>query len=271
MPNRSSSPVFVVGDVHGQCERLIGLLRDAGLLDGDLGWSGADASLWLMGDFFDRGPDGIGAVELVMRLQRQAPRTGGRVDSLLGNHEPLLLGAKRFGAEPGLSSGPGGTFASDWERNGGVARDLEKLTPEIKEWLTSLPALALVGDALLVHADALFYREYGGTVAQVNQNVAAVLRGADPAAWDRLLDQFSERDAFNGAGGEETAREFLESFGSGTATRVVHGHTPISRHSGQRPEEVTAPLLYAGGLCVNVDGGMYLGGPGFVFEVEGLG
>ncbi len=28
-----------------------------------------------------------------------------------------------------------------------------------------------------------------------------------------------------------------------------------------------APFIYANGLCVNVDGGMYLGGPGFVYRL----
>lgn len=267
-PDTYNPPVFVVGDVHGQHERLVTLLIGTGLIDGDLSWSGADAALWFLGDFFDRGPDGIGAVELVMRLQREAPRSGGRVNSLLGNHEPLLLAAKRFGTAPGLSSGPGGTFVSDWERNGGVARDLERLTPEIEDWLTSLPALALVSHALLVHADALFYHDYGASIAEVNQNIRAVLCGTDPAVWDRLLGQFSERDALHGPDGEHKAREFLKAFGAGIATGIVHGHTPISRHSGQQPEEVTSALVYADGLCVNVDGGMYLGGPGFVYEIK---
>ena len=53
-----------------------------------------------MGDLVDHGPDGIGAVELVMRLQQQAARTGGRVQVLLGNHDMLLLAAHRFGTRP---------------------------------------------------------------------------------------------------------------------------------------------------------------------------
>jgi hypothetical protein len=261
-------PVFIVGDVHGQFERLITLLTGAGLIDSDdLSWSGADAVLWFLGDFFDRGPDGTGVIERVMRLQRQAPCSGGEVHSLLGNHEPLLLGARRFGAATGLSTGPGGTFLSDWEANGGVARDLERLTPEMEEWLINLPALSLVGERLLVHADALFYREYGSSVEEVNRAITAVLHGSDAAAWDRLLDQFSERDAFQGTDGADRALTVLEVFGGGAAAQIIHGHTPISRQTGQRPEQVTAPLVYADGLCVNVDGGIYLGGHGFVYRL----
>jgi hypothetical protein len=101
----------------------------------------------------------------------------------------------------------------------------------------------------------------------VNRAITTVLHGADPAAWDHLLDQFSERDAFQGAEGENKARQVLQVFGDGVATQIIHGHMPISHQSGQRPEEVSAPLVNAGGRCVNVDGGMYLGGPGFVHRL----
>ena len=63
------------------------LLRDAGLLDAGERWRGADARLWLLGDLADRGPDGIGAIDLVRRLERES---GGAVRCLLGNHEALL-------------------------------------------------------------------------------------------------------------------------------------------------------------------------------------
>ena len=79
-------PTFVVGDVHGQRDVLVRLLRDAGLIDAHERWSGGDARLWLLGDLVDRGPDGIGAIDLVRRLQEEAS-----VGCLLGNHEVMLI------------------------------------------------------------------------------------------------------------------------------------------------------------------------------------
>jgi calcineurin-like phosphoesterase family protein len=253
------SAVYVIGDVHGQLEKLHGLLRGAELIDQTETWSGNN-TLWLMGDLVDHGPDGIGAVELVMRLQRQAARAGGRLQVLLGNHDVLLLAAHRFGTRP--IPGQDETFRDHWQESGGQEADLERMTPDHACWLSSLPAMALEGDHLLAHADALFYTRYGQSIPQVNQAMTGVLQSDDAASWFRLLEEFNEHQAFVDAKtGAERARAFLDCFGG---RQLVHGHTPITKLTGQPPEAVREPLLYANGLCLDVDPGMYLGGPGFV-------
>jgi hypothetical protein len=206
--------LYIIGDIHGQYEKLIGLLLGAGLVDSKLAWTGGAARLWLMGDFFDRGPGAIAAVDLVMRLQAEAAAVGGQVASLIGNHEPLILAAQRFGDQP---TGWGGTFRDDWLRNGGDETVLADLTPARIAWLTNLPAMALVSDLLLIHADSAIYSSYGETIAAVNQSFRALLQSDDPAAWDRLLEQFSERMAFadSDADGAGRAAQMLAEFGVG--------------------------------------------------------
>ena len=49
--------MYVIGDIHGQIDKATAALREAGLIDGDAGWAGGTATLWFMGDYFDRGPD----------------------------------------------------------------------------------------------------------------------------------------------------------------------------------------------------------------------
>lgn len=263
----SSGPLYIIGDIHGQYDKLVGLLRESSLVDDNLRWIGGTARLWFMGDFFDRGPGAIDAIDLVMRLQAEAFATGGQVDSLLGNHEPLILAARRFGETRTEHSG---TFLWSWRRNGGNDGDLARLTPAHIEWLCNLPAMALVDDLLLIHADAAFYSSYGATIAQVNWAFRALLDTDDPAEWDQLLGQFGERHAFADDDGDGAARaaQMLADFGG---RQIIHGHTPISYVLRCLPEEVIDPLVYAGGLCVNVDGGMYLDGPGFVYRpADGL-
>lgn len=256
-------PVFVIGDVHGQLEKLIALLRDGGLIGADWSWRGGTSALWLMGDLVDRGPDGIAVIDLAMRLQREAAMAGGRVGVLFGNHDGLLVGTARFGERP--LADHGWTFRGAWLQNGGALADLERLTPEHVRWLTSLPAMTRVGDTLLVHADALFYLHYGGTIDEVNRAFAALLHSDDALRWDRLMGEFSEHRAFvDGAAGAERAATFLCRFGG---RQLVHGHSPISAITRQPPVEVREALVYADGLCVDVDGGMYRGGPGFVYRL----
>ncbi|MDQ2806838.1 MAG: metallophosphoesterase [Chloroflexota bacterium] len=269
----AESAVYVMGDVHGQLARLTQLLQDAGLIDPDGLWTerplwrGGTATLWFLGDFFDRGPAGLGVVDLVMRLQREAAAAGGTVGALLGNHEILILAAQRCGP---ARSGGGGTFLECWQVNGGEPADLDGLTARYTAWISRLPAMALVADRLLIHADSPIYARLGGSVAAVNAAVAGTLAGTDPVAYDRLLAAFAGRNLFSkGDGvGIQQAAAYLAQFGG---RQIIHGHTPISDGTGQEPTDVTTPRLYADGLCVNVDGGLYQGGPGFLYRLPSLG
>ena len=259
--------VHVIGDVHGELAKLRELLRGAELIRNDNdneSWSGGESILWLMGDLVDHGPDGIGAVELIMRLQQQAAEAGGRVQVLLGNHDVLLLAAHRFGARPIPDSEK--TCLDYWQENGGQESDLERLAPIHVRWLSSLPAMAREGDYLLAHADALLYTRYGESISRVNQSMTDLLQSDDIVRWDRLLDDFSEHRAFVDAStGADRALAFLHHFGG---RRLVHGHTPVTKITGQPPEAVRQPLLYASDRCLDVDSGMYLGGPGFVCRLS---
>jgi hypothetical protein len=83
--------VFAIGDVHGSLEGLVEILTVAGLVDAELRWSGGDAILVQTGDLFDRGAHVRAVMDLLMRLQKEAPADGGLVVVLLGNHETMNL------------------------------------------------------------------------------------------------------------------------------------------------------------------------------------
>ena len=252
--------MYVVGDIHGQFDKMTSVLRSAGLVDHYHCWTGGTETLWFIGDYFDRGPDGIAAIDLIRSLQTEAAAAGGHVGALIGNHDVLILAAQRFGERP--SGGPGGTFLSSWRNNGGEESDLARLTPERAAWLRSLPAMALDGGRLLAHADATFYQVYGRTTANVNDHFRAILHSGDAGAWDLLLDYFSQRRAFQDRDlGPARVGRILGLYGG---RQLVHGHTPICKLTGCKPEAVNGPLVYAGGLAVDVDAGMYMGGCGFV-------
>ncbi len=83
--------VFVFGDVHGEFDRVVSLLGLAGLIDADLRWTGGSAAVAFLGDLFDRGNDVTRLLWFVYRLEREALAAGGRVVTLLGNHEAMVL------------------------------------------------------------------------------------------------------------------------------------------------------------------------------------
>ena len=253
---------YAIGDIHGQFEAYTRLLRRAELVDATLNWSGGNATLWLLGDFVDRGEGGADAVELTMRLEREATAAGGRVQAVIGNHDLLLLAAGRF---PEHRTAYGDTFYKWWREMGGRKRDLETLDEGQLRWLSQLPAMVKLkvkhDDTLFLHGDCALYLELGQSVEEVN----AAFRNATetPKELDRLLSAFAEHGGFEDAG-RVTAEAYLKRFG---VRCLVHGHTPIDKVTSEKPEEVEQAHVYNGGHCVNVDGGIYRGGPGFVYEL----
>lgn len=250
-------PAFVVGDVHGCLDSFVGLLRDAGLVDGDLRWSGRDARLWLLGDLVDRGPDGIGVVDLVMRLEREGP-----VRCLLGNHDLGLLAAWRFGLVRGRTAEANPRAL--WQLYGGQPGDLARFRPEHATWIERLPAVAREGDWLLVHSDTDRYLHYGLSVDEVCRAVSGAASSIDPELVEGLLATLARRYAFQEAGAVE---RLLATLGG---SRIVHGHTPIPFVRGVDPETVTGPLDYGNGRVRNVDHCLFAGAPGFITELEPL-
>jgi len=97
--------VVAVGDIHGDYSAFVSILRQAGLLDSGQRWTGGEATLVQTGDFLDRGPKEREVMELLMQLEQQAPRSGGRVVTLLGNHEVMnLMGDLRYVAPEGFAA-----------------------------------------------------------------------------------------------------------------------------------------------------------------------
>ena len=88
---RTASRVVAFGDVHGAYDDWVKLLRELGVIDGALNWSGGDTHLVSLGDLVDRGPGSRAVVELMMKLDRQAEQAGGAVHMVLGNHEVMVL------------------------------------------------------------------------------------------------------------------------------------------------------------------------------------
>ena len=89
--------IVAVSDIHGAYDAMVATLRNAGVLDAELGWSGGSTHLVIVGDILDRGPDSRDAMDLLMRLEQEADVAGGMVHVLIGNHEAMnLVGDLRY-------------------------------------------------------------------------------------------------------------------------------------------------------------------------------
>ncbi|MGW1800609.1 metallophosphoesterase [Streptomyces sp. NPDC001984] len=265
-PDNGPGPLYVVGDVHGYLDELLAALREQGLIDSAGQWCAGTARLWFLGDFTDRGPDGIGVIDLVMRLSAEAAAAGGYCKALMGNHELLLLGAKRFGDTP-VNSGAGtATFQAAWLLNGGQKSDMDRLQDHHLQWMARLDAMEEEDGYLLVHSDTTAYLDYGDSIEAVNDTVRETLTRNDAdECWD-LFRKFTKRFSFRDEGGSDAVRSLLDTYGG---TRIVHGHSPIPYLLGVVGSEdgedgsgpvVEGPHVYADGLAIAMDGGVTMAG-----------
>ena len=237
--------LYAVSDVHGHREDLARALDRVGF--------GGDDELWVLGDLMDRGPDGFGVLEMVMRLQRESPD---RVHVLMGNHEILAVGRWRF---------PDSRFQETWRINGGHQADHDGLTEAHVAWMAGLPVLGRTGGFLMMHSDTTGYVEWGSSVAEVNAAVSAML--ADPADVDAHWEVFARltsRYQFARHDGSKVAQAVLAVYGG---QMIVHGHSIIGSLLEVPSADVTKPVLYAGGLVLAIDGGRYDGGPLLLVEL----
>ncbi|KAA1067176.1 hypothetical protein PGT21_012415 [Puccinia graminis f. sp. tritici] len=92
-----SSRIVAVGDLHGDLDHAVRVLRMAGVVDLRNQWIGGPSILVQTGDIVDRGKDTILLYKWMDALRTEAQAAGGAVVSLLGNHEYMnALGDWRY-------------------------------------------------------------------------------------------------------------------------------------------------------------------------------
>ena len=79
--------VVAVGDIHGDYNKLVKVLRHAKLIDRQNNWIARNTLLIQVGDLFDRGDDIIKIFDLLFKLRDQAQSKKSVVHLLFGNHE----------------------------------------------------------------------------------------------------------------------------------------------------------------------------------------
>lgn len=179
IPRPQAERVVAVGDVHGDIERFTAILQKAGLIDASRQWTGGKATLVQLGDLVDRGPKSRAVLDLLMTLQKEAPKRGGTVLPGLGNHEVMVVmgnmeyvvAADYAAFADGRSEQRRRTAFRDYAaleaRKGrkadeqawiathplGFIEHREAFGPQGKygKWLRSLPAVNRVDDSIFLH------------------------------------------------------------------------------------------------------------------------
>src|SRR3989442_15487952 len=87
----AANSVVAIGDVHGDFDDFVTILQKAGLIDEQHHWTGNKTTFVQVGDLLDRGPKPRDVMDLMMSLEKEAPKAGGRVVGLLGNQEMINI------------------------------------------------------------------------------------------------------------------------------------------------------------------------------------
>jgi calcineurin-like phosphoesterase family protein len=96
-PAETPEAVVAIGDVHGDFDDFVALLQHIGLIDAQNHWTGNKTTFVQVGDLLDRGPKPRQVLDFMMALEKEAPKSGGRVVPLLGNHEMMnIMGDLRY-------------------------------------------------------------------------------------------------------------------------------------------------------------------------------
>lgn len=215
--------IVAVGDLHGDYQAWLTIARAAGLIEGSGRWAGGKTTFVQLGDIVDRQPDSLKIIRSLQRLQKEAPRSGGRVVLVLGNHEAMtLLGDVRY-ATPGefaafATPNSAATRNRVYEQNRVAIEQAAKasnpaLTPqqvrdawmaqhplgwvehklawspsgELGRWATRNAAVVKIDDTLFVHGG--LSAEYSKiSLEEINRRVATAMAAGDGSPSTILYD-----------------------------------------------------------------------------------
>lgn len=223
LPPPQPQRIVAVGDLHGDYSVWRDIAGAAGIVGAKGQWTGGRTTLVQLGDVVDRGPDSLKIIRDLMRLQKEAPKQGGRVIVLVGNHEAMnVLGDLRY-----TTAGEFAAFANDKSpqmrdrlydakraeiearyrandpkmSSAAIREAWMKATPlgwteqrlawnregSVGRWVLGNPAVALVHGNLFVHGG--LSAEYSKlSVSDINGKVAAALAAVDRSPGSILSD-----------------------------------------------------------------------------------
>lgn len=252
--------VVVMGDIHGDLRALIYALMKAKVINKKLDWIGKDTYLVQMGDQVDRAcrapedfqsmkkkvsdeDSDVKIINFMDSLDKEAKKQGGRVISLIGNHELMnSMGNLDYVSERALKNVGGKMARFKQFRPGG----------EVAKILSKRPALVKIGSWVFVHGGITGDIAKKFSINQINNKLSEFFRGENK---DFIHDKDFEKLFLDGnsllwnreysdknpkCGKLKTALKHLK------AKYLVMGHTP----------QINGINAKCGGRAWRVDTGM---------------
>ncbi len=262
----TANAVWVVGDIHGDYERLTTLLAGAGLVQmpsapADAQWLGGAATLVCMGDIIDKWPRGLDVITYLAALGRAAQTLGGRVIVLMGNHEATFL------SQP--DDEQVADFASELRARGLDPAQVAAGGDEAGTLLRNLPVAARVNDWFFVHAgntrgialeqlkaDIMTAMDARGFGAPLLLNSTSLL-DSDAPWWEDSRKPLS------------TLQAYVKALG---VQHIVQGHEPGKIKFADNTTRPAQTMFQKFGLIYFVDIGMSQGAegtPGALLHIDG--
>ncbi len=264
---RDAGDIVAIGDLHGNYQGLVDILKFAELIDDGGHWKAPSAHLVQLGDILGRGGEPGKIFALLHRLEIEAAAMGGGVHMLLGNHEVLTLrgtlvyntpaefqdvadwAPASFGPVEDISPSP------DWTP---VATDPDKYRKRLSmmgcetfqrylnprgpmgEWLLSHPTVVILGDTLFVHGG--LNRHHGlmdleDLNREVREEVESLQDGRE-AALHLVKDGPQWNREYVGRFSPDLNAELNDVLDYHACRRMVVGHTPTGAIAPLRTGEV---------------------------------
>jgi hypothetical protein len=147
----ASQKVVAVGDIHGDYDGLIKILRGMKLISASGKWTGGKTHLVMLGDLIHKGDESRAVMDFLIELEKEALSAGGRVHSLLANYE--LMATK--GSDRNLTYEDLETYDSySKDRDQSLMTAYKRAfsgSHKYAKWLRSRPAMVKINDTLFLH------------------------------------------------------------------------------------------------------------------------
>jgi hypothetical protein len=231
--------VAVLGDVHGAFPQFAKSLECLGVIAPvasgtfDVTWTGGKTLLMCMGDLGDRGEYSKEVFDAVMSLQEQAPKTGGRVICLMGNHEFYTIAGIVEDRARNDRSYEAPRTAIDtvrsFEKAGINYYQAISAKGKYGAWIRNLPIYAIVNKILFIHAGPSFnFSSPKKVVKAFKQGVESGRYMYDKGVFKRTYGPLMTRGWWelndkNYAKEDDFCFEQLEKW---KVNGIVFGHTP---------------------------------------------